>query len=254
MKRWPKISVSWEMIPYLSAAAILGGRAPVLWIFFLLAVHECGHILAALCLNVSLKEIRIHPYGLIARSDQLDYTHSVKECIIAAAGPLFQIMGQGCIMICASKGWISAAQREWLSMMNRSMLVFNLLPMMPLDGGRLVRGLLHIWLPYTRAECWSAISSLAVILVLVMLHPQQGIWFWMICGGCLIRSWIGLNRLSQQRLAFYYHRYCHPCSYDPKYHRRNDLYRNHHNYIYTDQMTWEEKQWLGRFFDPDKTV
>ena len=108
-------------------------------------VHECGHLLAGLLLNLKPKKIEVNPMGVAiifeefgARNKSFEW----KKIIIAMAGPLTNLIIMLVIMFADIP--IDTVSREIIIYANMLIILFNLLPIYPLDGGRIVKGLLYI--------------------------------------------------------------------------------------------------------------
>jgi Zn-dependent protease len=136
-------------------------------LFACVALHEMGHALAARWLGIPVREIVLLPIGgvaLLARTPR----RPLHELLIAAAGPLVNVaiaLGLGIFLV--ASGRFPATGREllaagfaepslstalfWLLGSNVALVVFNLLPAFPMDGGRILRALLAMPLGFTRA-------------------------------------------------------------------------------------------------------
>jgi Zn-dependent protease len=120
----------------------------VLMAFGFVVLHELGHALMARHLGVRIKEIELQFFGGAAK--MLDMPRSPgDEIAIAAAGPavsfLFAGLGHGLAAVTdvglfATVGWI-----------NLGIGLFNLIPALPMDGGRILRALLVKRMGFVRA-------------------------------------------------------------------------------------------------------
>lgn len=107
----------------------------------IMTVHELAHAVAASRLGYKISSVKVMPYGL-SLVGAFESASCRDECIIAAAGPLVNL-------ICAASFGLSAlafpATRAFFSPIISSslaMLFVNLLPVYPLDGGRVALALL----------------------------------------------------------------------------------------------------------------
>lgn len=108
-------------------------------------VHECGHLLAGLLLNLKPKKIEINPFGLAIIFEEFgarDKHFEWKKIIIAIAGPLTNLIIMLVVMFANIP--IDSLSKEIIIYANILIILFNLLPIYPLDGGRIVKGLLYI--------------------------------------------------------------------------------------------------------------
>lgn len=93
------------------------------------ALHECGHLLALRLCNVPVYGMELRAAGAVIRTGA---TTAGREALCTAAGPLVNLVLSALLFQLAPKG----------SLINLLLLCFNLLPVYPLDGGRLLRLLL----------------------------------------------------------------------------------------------------------------
>ncbi len=119
-------------------AARLGMQASVAGVGVGLCLHELGHIAAARALGVELREIRLTPLGGSARMENPYSLPAARLALVAAAGPLASLMVMLAAAAFAQWGWLDAAQAGQLWKPSLTMLLFNLLPALPLDGGRML--------------------------------------------------------------------------------------------------------------------
>ena len=127
---------------YPAMAAMLGGRSDAVALLMGLAVHEGAHLLAARGLGVGVSQLRLMPFGGAITLENPYALSPARLLAVAAAGPL----GNGLALFvgAALAHWrlISPALALALLRVNLVLLVFNLLPALPLDGGRMLYALL----------------------------------------------------------------------------------------------------------------
>lgn len=145
----------------------------MLMIFAML--HEMGHLVAGIILGMKPEKIEIKPFGfsISFKLTTKDYNKKVKKAnlleikkiIVALAGPITNLI---IIMIA-----LNITENLWQTLIiiytNILIILFNILPIYPLDGGRILKGILHIFLGRKKAIQYSdAISfTTAVILTLI---------------------------------------------------------------------------------------
>ncbi|MGO8895692.1 MAG: site-2 protease family protein [Streptosporangiaceae bacterium] len=115
-----------------------------------LAAHEIAHAIVARRCGVQVRSVTLWAMGGIAELAGEPPTARA-DLQIAIAGPVTSlaaglVFGGAAIL---DRSWhgpaVVTAMLAWLSMMNVALAVFNLLPGAPLDGGRILRGLLWKW-------------------------------------------------------------------------------------------------------------
>jgi len=167
---------------YYGAQGGAGGTVKVL-IFFLLVflcvlLHEFGHAFAAKAYGIKTADISLLPIGGVARMERMP-EKPAQELVVALAGPLVNVViAAGLILVISLTGNLDFREvldptkfnALWaLLYTNVMMVIFNLIPAFPLDGGRVLRALLATRLSYTRATQIAA--SVGQALALLM-----GIW------------------------------------------------------------------------------
>lgn len=133
--------------------------------FACVVLHEFGHSFTAMHFGIGVRRILLMPIGGMAEFDAIPREPS-RELLITAAGPAvnFAIAGAIWITVGLPPGfpWDSAFYAtptgfaHLLLHANLVMGLFNLLPVFPMDGGRIFRALLAWHMPYLRATFWAA--------------------------------------------------------------------------------------------------
>jgi Zn-dependent protease len=139
------------------------GLASALLLFASILLHELGHSVVARRHGVEIEEIDLWLLGGVARMKGYPKTAG-DELLFALAGPAVTLaialaFGALAITLPASSPEALRAVVEYQLFVNTAILVFNLLPAFPLDGGRVARAL--IW--RRRGDLTSATASAAAI-------------------------------------------------------------------------------------------
>ncbi|HUK63138.1 MAG TPA: site-2 protease family protein [Dongiaceae bacterium] len=129
----------------------------LLAVFACVLLHELGHALAARRYGIRTRDIVLLPIGGIARLERMPEKPS-QEIVVALAGPAVNLalalLLIGVVTIShehfAALG-LGGGLVDSLLAVNVFMLLFNLIPAFPMDGGRVLRALLATRLPYARA-------------------------------------------------------------------------------------------------------
>ncbi len=135
------------------------GIGPELCLVFLVAfLHECGHMAVARLFKVKIRSVYIKAWGVCMETDS--FPSARKECVTALAGPLVNLFLLGLQFF-----W----QNEIFMVSNLFMFLLNILPVMPLDGGRIIHAILAEEIGKERTEkiMISLTGVLSVILFAV---------------------------------------------------------------------------------------
>ncbi|MEW6249023.1 MAG: site-2 protease family protein [Planctomycetota bacterium] len=126
------------------------GLLGALGLFASIVVHEFAHAAAAQRHGLSMKGITLFLFGGVAEMSE-EPPSPKAEFQVAVAGPVASVLIGGALLglaaLGASFGWHAAvlAVLSWLGLINLVLVVFNILPAFPLDGGRVLRSALWYW-------------------------------------------------------------------------------------------------------------
>jgi len=126
----------------LAAASLLGLLPQALLLFASVLWHETAHVLTAKLHHLDVTEVELLPFGGVARFEALLQTNPRLEWRIAAVGPLSSAALMA-LLYWACRIWaIPQSLYEFAMLANAGLALFNLLPALPLDGGRMLRSVL----------------------------------------------------------------------------------------------------------------
>lgn len=138
-------------------------------------LHELGHLLAGVLLGFKPDKIELKPFGLSIgfKLKLRDYNKKVKEAnfievkklIVASVGPITNLF------IIFILNWIdiNIYEKNMIIYSNLLLFLFNILPILPLDGGRILRGILYMNLGKSKAEKYTYNISFVSLIVLTVI-------------------------------------------------------------------------------------
>ena len=138
-------------------------------------IHELGHLLAGLLMGMKPEKIELMPFGVsisfkikveeynkkIKKGNMLE----IKKILVALAGPLTNFI----IIIITSNINIELFKALIIIYTNFLIMIFNLLPIYPLDGGRILKGILHINFGIQKSEFYTNIISKIIVAIITIL-------------------------------------------------------------------------------------
>lgn len=132
----------------------------------IIIVHEMGHFLTGYFLKLKVKEISLFMFGGVTIFDEDLNLNIFKELLVVVMGPVVQMLFYMLVYYFYTKGFVSVSTMKKVSTINLILLEFNLLPILPLDGGKILNNILDLILSYDLAHKVSlAVSFLALPLV-----------------------------------------------------------------------------------------
>ena len=141
-------------------------------IFAMLFVHEMAHVQTALYLGYRVAEIHVYPFGFSAVIHHLDHGKTWEILLILLAGLSMHLLFPTALELFYRLNLISSAYRDYLIHINFAILFFNLLPLYPMDGGRILLCLLRLFVSYRLARKIMIILSLMLCSLLFYI----GVW------------------------------------------------------------------------------
>ena len=172
-------------ITWLAAAfAVITGRFTDLAMLFLIVfVHELGHGAAAAFFSWRIRRLYLLPFGGVAEMDEHGNRPLKEEAIVTLAGPAQHIWLMGAAFILFQLQWISAYKFELFILYNFMILFFNMLPIWPLDGGKLLFMFLSLNRSFPDAMQKALIASFAGLGIFasasLILNPFN-LHFWIV--------------------------------------------------------------------------
>ncbi len=149
---------------------ITGFIKNIILIYFIVLFHELGHILIIKLLGYKILRIDIYPSGGITRIDKKINTKISHDLLIASFGILFQLALYLVFYFLSSFSFIRSSTYELFFTYNTTILIFNLLPIIPLDGYQFLRCIWEIFFPYKKAFQISFVISVISIFLFITYH------------------------------------------------------------------------------------
>lgn len=217
----------------------------------LILVHEMGHYLMAKVNRFNVTKIVIYPYGGMTKIEDMINRDISEELLIATSGVIVQYLFYLVIVWLYKEGIIREYTYNLYTIYNNQMIFFNLLPIYPLDGGRIVNLILDKYLPYYRANMITILVSFLMILGIVFLSIYRCSYSNIMVMGLLLTY---LYKFFVKRKYLYHRflleRYLYGIEY-PKYKIINNIrgmFKNRSHLIRVNNYYLEEKRVLSNLF------
>jgi len=181
-------SVTWNVLEYLA-------------LFLIVLLHEFGHALACRQVGGRANQIVLWPLGGVAYVDPPPRPGATLWSI--AAGPLVNVallpFLYGVVAQGRSQGWALSMPDLYqlaraIFYINLGLLLFNIMPVYPLDGGQILRSLLWFVLGRARSLMVATILGLIGVAGLIGLAIwARSIWYGALAAFMLMNCWSGLQ-------------------------------------------------------------
>ncbi len=146
-------------------------------------IHELGHLLAGIVLGFRPNKIEINPFGVSIgfKVNLKDYNKKIKKAniieekkiFVAMAGPIVNLL----IIFIANSLNINIYEKIMIIYSNLLLILFNILPILPLDGGRILKGILHINFGKDKAEKYTCNISFVLLIILTAISSIVILYF-----------------------------------------------------------------------------
>jgi Zn-dependent protease len=169
-----------------------------------LLAHELGHTAVSLAFGMPVRRVVIFLLGGVSEIEK-EPAEPSQEYLVAVAGPLVSLVlaaGSACVIPLTDPGSIARTIVLLLVWSNLAVAVFNLLPGLPLDGGRLVRA--GVWqlsgdrLTGTRAAAWGGrgIAVLVLVGAIATVRPDGALGIGNVLLASLLAAfiWVGATQ------------------------------------------------------------
>ena len=139
-------------------------------IIFILFFHDVGHIFIIKILKYKINKIEIYPFGGIIKTNIGLNSKSRDIFLISIAGIIMQLVLFLISYILFKLGFISLLSYNIFNKYNLLILLFNLLPIYPLDGSKMLSSLLEYFLSFKLTILLSYLISLIFIVILIFYN------------------------------------------------------------------------------------
>lgn len=242
-----RISIHPLFYIFLALAALSGSFRRMILFTSLILVHELGHYITAYLFHWKVDKIVLYPYGGCSYFEVDLNCPNVQEFIVLLMGPIFQLI---------FTYWAGAYLREmdfsFLLSSSKMLLLFNLLPIYPLDGGKLLFLFLSSIFSYYYAlkiTFYSSLFNYFLLLFIVIFFYQSVFWMFLFFS-LFFRFWKEQKKGNYLYQKFLLERYLKSYSFQKeRVITSPSLMKKgyHHVFLVNGKMV-SEKEYLKRYF------
>ncbi len=174
---YKKIKLSPFFLLVILLSLVSGLFKDVITLFMIIIIHELGHILSSIMLNWKIRKIDITICGgFITYDDVIDKPFK-EEIIIAVSGFLFQFILYVFSFLLYKLNILDIKFFSLINRYNLSIFLFNILPIYPLDGAKILLVIYNFFMPYKKSLRLISITSIAFLFLIILYFIKYKIKF-----------------------------------------------------------------------------
>jgi len=221
----------------------------------LIIIHELGHYLMAKINNINVTKICIYPYGGLVKMNCKINTSNNKELLVAISGIITQTIYYYVIYFLFIKGIINDYTFNIFKMYHYNMLVFNLLPIIPLDGYKIINNLLNRIFSYKKSNSISIYLSLFILISLIITIKDNFNYTYVFIISIFLKNiYTFYDECEYLFNKFLLERYLYNFDFKKTkiINNYNNMYKDHNHIIKDNNKYIREKPFLIKMFDNKK--
>lgn len=240
-------------IIYIALSLILGRFTFVFGMFAIAIIHEFFHIFAAYIFHLKVNCISITPIGCYADINELENAPRIAQIIILIMGPLSFFFSSAIIKYLTQIDIISIYRYRELIETNLLIMLFNLLPIFPLDGGRILKVIFSSLFSEKVSLRLKGISGIifGISVAIYLFHIKQ----YLFAISLIFMAIINIINVKKDYLKFLYQRIIInlPRRYRKRLNNKPIVYRFFNNYYLSSKGIVNEKKYLSKIIKKETT-
>ncbi|MFD2211035.1 M50 family metallopeptidase [Virgibacillus halophilus] len=200
IKRLPPVHIHPTLYIFMGIAFLTGTFVQLFILFSVVIFHELGHYFMALRFKWRVQRVMIWVFGGVMETEEHSNKPVKEDMLVTLAGPFQHLIIYGLLYLCAAGDYLPRVYIEEIATYNTFILLFNLLPIWPLDGGKLLFCLFSIVFPYQRGYYTVIIWSMLACLVLFAI---QLIFFSFNLSFFLLMSFLFMENIKEWKRRFF---------------------------------------------------
>ncbi|GGJ49317.1 site-2 protease family protein [Virgibacillus salexigens] len=166
----PKIHLHPILLVFIIISFFTGTFMELAILLFIVFFHEMGHLLAARHFKWRIRKVMLWVFGGVMDTEEHGSKPLKEEMYVTCAGPFQHIIIYLGLLIVGTGDILPPPVLELFYYYNTIILLFNLLPIWPLDGGKLLLLFLSSLLPYKKAYYSIIFGSMIASLILLSIQ------------------------------------------------------------------------------------
>lgn len=143
-----KIRIDYSTYILILLGLLAGYIKNIFLILMIVIVHEMGHVFFFLIFKINIEKITIYPYGGMTLVNKQLHERVYKDLFISIGGILFQLILFFIMKLLYENNILYGTTFSLFKMYNLSIIIFNMIPIIPLDGSKFIFSIFNKFLSY----------------------------------------------------------------------------------------------------------
>ncbi|MFC4022647.1 site-2 protease family protein [Oceanobacillus longus] len=166
----PSIHIHPVLYIFIVISFITGTFLELFIIFFLVLFHELGHYTAAKVFKWRIKNIVLWVFGGVMDTDEHGNKPMKEEVLVTIAGPFQHLIIYFFCFLAEAFQIFPLSVLELILYYNTILFIFNLIPIWPLDGGKLLLLLTSAYFPFKKSYHFTILFSMVTIVIVLIIQ------------------------------------------------------------------------------------
>lgn len=165
-----KIKIDFSTYILILLALFAGYIKNVFIILLIVIVHEMGHVFFFKIFKIDVESITIYPYGGVTIVNNKLHERIYKDLLISLGGIIFQLILFLAFSLLYKNSFIVFSTYKIFRMYNLSIIIFNLIPIIPLDGSKLLFCLFSKFLSYKDSYMMMIVTGIISLVMFIIYN------------------------------------------------------------------------------------
>ena len=217
-------------------------------ILIIVLIHEMGHAIMAIIFKWKLDSISIYPFGGCVKFNEDINKPMYQELLILISGPVIQIILYLLVLTLFNNNLISLRNFNIFKSYHYTLLIFNLIPIYPLDGGHLFNILTNYLFPYKKGN--KLVIIISIILTITLIIYIKNINFILMGMLLIIEIYLYYKRQDYLYNKFLLERYLNKYNFKKLkiIKNKDDMYKGKRHVLKNSNKYLTEKEYLNKRF------
>lgn len=225
----------------------------VILIYMIILFHEFGHIFIIKILKYKIEKVEIYPMGGITSIHKKINSSLIHDLFISVFGILFQVILAFLFFIFFQYGFITYHTYNLFQSYNKTIMIFNMIPIIPLDGYQFLRAIMEFIFPYKKSFYLSFIISVIASILFITYHEIHSLNNYLMISFLIYKMITTYKDFKYFHFRFLMERHLYQISYHKiKYEKKNTLdilKKDTYHYFKDKNRVYSEKRFLSKKFE-----